>query len=254
MPCNDQDTNLGALHDGELTPDEAALVRAHLEQCPQCQRAWDTLRQTSHRAQEGLVHYPAPDVLKARIRSALLLEDQVRSGRRVVWTRWIELAAAGLVIAAASSAGTYATMRSAASSRSVADQVLVSHVRSLMPNHLIDVASNDQHNVKPWFNGRVDLSPQVPALDSSGFVLVGGRLDYVTGRPVAAVVYTRRQHVINVFSWPETGNDSPDVPTTANGYHLLRWRTAGVAYWAVSDLNLPELSQFVTMYKGRETR
>jgi anti-sigma factor RsiW len=124
-----------------------------------------------------------------------------------------------------------------------------------MPGHLVDVASTDQHNVKPWFNGRLDMSPAVPRLDSLGFPLVGGRLDYVTGRPVAVVVYGRRQHMINVFSWPTTDASSlAPMASTENGYHLVHWRTGGTDVWAVSDLNLAELQQFVAAFQRGEAR
>jgi anti-sigma factor RsiW len=117
-----------------------------------------------------------------------------------------------------------------------------------MPAHLTDVASNDQHNVKPWFNGRLDFSPSVPRLEDAGFPLLGGRLDYVRGRPVAVVVYGRRQHVINVFSWPaETGGDVDRTLTTSHGYNLLHWRRGGTEHWVVSDLNAAELQQFVAL-------
>src|SRR5262245_25987583 len=118
-----------------------------------------------------------------------------------------------------------------------------------MPRHITDVASNDSHNVKPWFNGRVDLSPAVPRLDSAGFPLVGGRLDYVGGRPVTAIVYMRRQHIINVFSWPidDRGSHSPAL-STEKGYHLVHWSDGGVEFWTASDLNVPELEQFVALF------
>jgi anti-sigma factor RsiW len=103
--------------------------------------------------------------------------------------------------------------------------------------------------VKPWFNGRLDVSPAVPRLDSLGFPLLGGRVDYLEGRPVAVVVYGRRQHIINVFSWP-AAKGSPLAPaaSTEHGYHLVHWRREGLELWAVSDLNLPELQQFVSMF------
>jgi anti-sigma factor RsiW len=156
------------------------------------------------------------------------------------------MAAAGVLIAALSSIATFAVMRAPANSASE-EQVLASHVRSLMPGHLTDVVSTDQHNVKPWFNGKVDLSPPVPDLAANGFVLAGGRVDYVGGRAVAVVVYTRRQHVINVYSWPSAG-DAPPRAATRNGFHLVRWRHDGLEHWAVSDLNAGELNELVTAY------
>jgi anti-sigma factor RsiW len=159
------------------------------------------------------------------------------------------------MIAAASSALTFAAVRHPSAERSATTDVLASHIRSLMPGHLVDVASTDQHNVKPWFNGRLDMSPAVPRLDSLGFPLVGGRLDYVTGRPVAVVVYGRRQHMINVFSWPTPDASSlAPVASTENGYHLVHWRTGGTNVWAVSDLNVAELQQFVAAFQREEAR
>jgi anti-sigma factor RsiW len=127
------------------------------------------------------------------------------------------------------------------------DEVLASHIRSLLPGHLTDIASNNQHNVKPWFAGRVNLSPPVPRLDSLGFPLVGGRLDYVAGHSAAVVVYTRAQHVINVFWWAPLDGE-PDERgagvASDNGYHLISGRRDGLQYWIVSDVNVAELQQF----------
>ena len=138
-----------------------------------------------------------------------------------------------------------------ASAPPAGDEVLSSHLRSLMPGHLTDVASTNQHNVKPWFNGRVDFSPSVPNLDSAGFPLLGGRLDYVDNRPVAALVYGRREHKISVYSWPAanaaSGATSP-VSTDVRGYHLMTWNAGGLTYWAVSDVNRDELRDFVRAF------
>ena len=130
----------------------------------------------------------------------------------------------------------------------LADQVLGSHVRSLMPGHLIDVQSSDQHTVKPWFNGKLDFSPPVYDFAGRGFPLIGGRLEYVGGRSVAALVYGRRQHLINVFLWPtEAGPTEGRPATTRQGYHLLHWTTPAYSYWVASDLGLPELRDFAAL-------
>jgi anti-sigma factor RsiW len=200
------------------------------------------------------VRHRAPDVLKARIRSALAQPDALEPRPVPIPRSWGRLAAAGIMIAIASSALTFATVRPGMVQRRATSDVLASHIRSLMPGHLVDVASTDQHNVKPWFNGRLDLSPTVPRLDSLGFPLIGGRIDYVSGRPVAAVVYGRRQHMINVFSWP-AADASVLAPSasTANGYHLVHWRDSGIEMWAVSDLNLAELQQFVAAFERTDS-
>jgi anti-sigma factor (TIGR02949 family) len=249
MRCPQSREQLSAYLDGELTPSEAVAVREHVAGCPECASHYATLVSTSRQLKEGLVRYAAPDMLKARILNALFDQRIPAATPPVGWLHWSRLAAAALVIAVASSAGTAAVLNRGVASRSVADELLASHVRSLMPGHLTDVASNDHHNVKPWFNGRVALSPSVPALDSAGYVLVGGRLDYVASRPVAVVVYSRRQHIINVYAWPDGEGDRGASTLAAHGYHMVRWRTGDVESWAVSDLNPGELGQFVALFR-----
>jgi anti-sigma factor RsiW len=135
----------------------------------------------------------------------------------------------------------------------VARDVLAGHIRSLMVAHLTDVESDDRHTVKPWFRGKLDFAPTVPDLTRQGFRLLGGRLDYVSDRPVAAVVYRRRQHVINLFLWP-AGDKPQAAPRVAagQGYHLVHWIGGGMNCWAASDLNPEELSKFVDLVREHE--
>jgi anti-sigma factor RsiW len=252
MQCADSRALLDAYLDGELSERERVTVREHLAGCADCARELAALERASSLAQEHLVHYEAPDVLKARIASAIAGERAGSSDTppaRATPRRWWRLVAAGVLIALASGSLTYAVMRARAPSHTMADEVLASHIRSLQPGHLTDVQSTNEHNVKPWFNGRVNLSPKVPPLDSAGFPLVGGRLDYLDGHAVAAVVYARRQHLINVDSWPEPGPNEELDSTSAQGYHLIHWRSDNVEYWVVSDLESGELSQFVSLYR-----
>jgi len=254
MSCDDCRPMLEALVDDELAPEEAARVRTHVASCVECARTLESQKDLSRLLQDNLVHYDAPDVLKARIRSALSQSVESPQPNAAppsrLRQRWIGLAAAGIAIAVASSATTLVVMRSTTTERTLASEVLTSHVRSLMPGHLVDVASNDQHNVKPWFNGKVALSPPVPRLDSLDFRLIGGRLDYVAGQAAAVVVYARRQHLIDVYAWPQPGSDVGASSRSSQGYNFVTWRSGDVEFWVVSDLNPRELSEFVGLYRG----
>jgi mycothiol system anti-sigma-R factor len=252
MNCERCVESLHAFVDAELLPEEMEAVRNHLESCADCARAYGPIRDTSRLLKATLMRHPAPDVLKARIRASISAEGQgapvaaVTRSRRWV-PSWSRAAAAVLLAAVVGSGVTATVMRRGPATQAVADDVLASHIRSLLPGHLTDIASTNQHNVKPWFAGRVNLSPPVPRLDSLGFPLVGGRVDYVAGHSAAVVVYSRAQHVINVFWWAP-GDGEPDQRragvTSDNGYHLIRGRRDGLQYWIVSDLNVGELEQF----------
>lgn len=253
MTCAQTREILSAYVDGELPADVAMEAAEHLSTCAECSRDYDAMLATVRAAREGLARHRAPDVLRARIRASIREEaatpvKRVAVARRAWRVPWRALAAAAVVVVASSGLTMLAANRRAA--EPIAQEVLASHIRSLMPDHLTDVRSSDQHNVKPWFNGRMDFSPAVPRLEEQGFPLLGGRIDYVHGRPVAVVVYGRRQHVINVFSWPVApGEEARPVPRARNGYNLVSWRQDGVEYWAASDLNATELRQFVALLR-----
>jgi len=141
-------------------------------------------------------------------------------------------------------------LRSASSARSaIADAVVSSHIRSLLATHLFDVPSTDRHTVKPWFDGKLDFSPDVKDLAPQGFRLAGGRLDYLDGRPVAALVFQRRLHVINLFVWPSAeGSARPAAAASEHGYNVVHWSAGGMTYWAVADIPVAELEQFGQLY------
>jgi anti-sigma factor (TIGR02949 family) len=254
MSCAVNQERLSAYVDGELPPDQAAEIAEHLSSCDVCAREYEATLEIVSRLRNDLARYRAPDVLRARIRTAIREErperaPAVRKDRRVPW----RAVAAALIIAAASSGLTLLAPSRHGSEPAISEEVLASHIRSLMPDHLTDVRSSDQHNVKPWFDGRIDFSPAVPRLDDEGFPLLGGRLDYIHGRPVAVVVYGRRQHVINIFSWPAaSGGDANVSQESRHGYTMLHWRLGGAEYWVVSDLNVTELQQFATLLRQAE--
>ncbi len=199
----------------------------HMSSCPSC-----------------LVHaharyYPAPPGLEEKIRRGLKPE-------RAAVTPWRMLAIAASLLLVASGAMNLVLLRNRETPRQVLTTDLLSaHIRSLNGTHLLDVPSTDQHTVKPWFNGKLDFSPQVKQFPE--FPLLGGRLEYIEGHPAAALVYGRRAHVINLFTWPSAaGSESSE---TRNGYHIHSWFSGGMAYWAVSDLGEGELTQFISLYR-----
>jgi anti-sigma factor RsiW len=136
------------------------------------------------------------------------------------------------------------------SQETLMNEIVSSHVRSMMANHITDVASSDRHTVKPWFSGKLDYSPPVKDLTDQGFRLLGGRLDYVDSRPVAALVYQRSQHLINLFVWPSNNTvTKQEDQLTRQGYNLIHWTQSGMSYWLVSELNLAELGECARLLK-----
>jgi len=239
MRCAEIEQRIGALADGELVEAEARDVEEHLRSCPTCRAAHERVLALRTALEQHAPPLAAPDRLRATVRARL--ETAASVSRHPVAWRW--LAAAATLVAAIG--GTWQVATTVSDGRALADQVLASHVRSLMPGHLTDVASTDQHTVKPWFNGRLDYSPAVSDFAGAGYPLIGGRLDYVGGRPVAALVYGRRQHMIDVLLWPtESGPKAGPASLSRQGYHLLHWVGPQYTYWVVSDLATPELRQF----------
>jgi anti-sigma factor (TIGR02949 family) len=244
---------LDAYLDGELATADARELEVHLAQCPECTRFRDGRLELRAAITARVPAFPAPDTLRARVRAALGAAAGERTRQRFTLRgAWRPLAiAASLVIVAV---GSWRLALQRAAGVTLADDVLASHIRSLMPGHLTDVPSSDQHTVKPWFNGRLDFSPPVYDFSGRGYPLLGGRLDYVAGRAVAAVVYGRRQHLINELLWPATRDPAAAPSTlTRQGYHLLHWTTADYSYWVVSDLGLPELRDFTRLLQQADS-
>jgi anti-sigma factor RsiW len=243
------EVQLDAYLDGELAAVDARELEAHLAQCQECARFRDGRLELRAAITARVPAFHAPDALRDRVRAGVRAASRERvPHRRTMRALWRPLAIAASLAVVALGGWRLGLERGA--SETLMDAVVGSHVRSLMPGHLTDVLSSDQHTVKPWFNGRLDFSPPVSDFAAVGYPLLGGRLDYVDGRAVAALVYGRRQHVINVFLWPAARGPAVAPATrTQQGYHLLHWTTADYTYWVASDLGLPELGNFAGLLR-----
>jgi anti-sigma factor RsiW len=245
MNCEQARALKHAYADGEADALRLVEIEEHLLHCPTCCRAAENLQTLRSALRTDALYYKAPAALKTHVRAALRAETRKAPGGWAFSWAWLKVA-----IPLGATAGVLAlamTWHGAGRDSQLVQEITSSHVRSLMVDHLTDVASTDQHTVKPWFTGKLDFSPRVLDLSDRGFPLVGGRLDYVGNRPVAALLYERRKHVINLFVWPATGKPAARTSEiiTRQGYNLAQWTQAGMTYWAVSDLNSRELSDFV---------
>jgi anti-sigma factor RsiW len=249
--------------DGELDLSRTIEMETHLQVCGDCAR--ELARQQALRAalQRSSLGYAAPEALRERIQSSLRASNPAAAAERpsgwnpfqflrpLLLLRWAG-AFAVLALCAVVALQLVPGLRGPSSDQRLAAEVLTSHVRSLEASHLMDVASTDQHTVKPWFDGKLDFSPPVEDLASDDFPLVGGRLDYLEGREVAALVYQRRKHFINVFVWPgAAGSTSTQTIAPQQGYNLMRWSRGGFQFWAVSDVSAQDLSEFVRLLEAR---
>jgi anti-sigma factor RsiW len=247
--CQETQDLIHGYIDGELDLVRSIDIERHMEGCASCAGAYRTQQELKGALQAVPLRFTAPNDLRRRIRSAVREADEFVPARRALnWLqawRWAG-AVAVLALVAVISWNLARISRAPSGDELVAQEVIDSHVRSLMANHLEDVPSTDQHTVKPWFSGKLDFSPPVQDLAKEGFPLVGGRLDYLENRPVAALVYQRRKHFINLFIWPST-HASGQGAVMRQGYNLLHWTQAGMAFWAASDLNNTELQEFVKL-------
>jgi anti-sigma factor RsiW len=243
--------------DGELDLSRTIEMETHLQVCAECARELERLQALRAALQRGSLAYAAPEGLRERIQSSLSVSAPVETPGRVKglnpfqYLRWAG-AFAVLALCAVTAWQLLPGLRGRTSDQQLAAEVLTSHVRSLEASHLMDVPSTDQHTVKPWFDGKLDFSPPVEDLASDDFPLVGGRLDYLEGRQVAALVYQRRKHFINVFVWPSAaGSSSTQTLEPRQGYNMMRWSRGGFQFWAVSDVNAQDLSDFVRLLQSR---
>ena len=253
MACDDNVRLLHGYLDCELDLVTSLEIEEHLKTCADCTQELRGQQTLSKAFRSSSLYERAPKSLEASIRASLSAEaNKIRGNRSVLafsparraLVNWLGVAAA-IVFAVLLAWRVLPTLSERSESNLIAQEVVASHIRSLQPNHLTDVESNDQHNVKPWFNGKLDFSPPVRDFSAEGFALLGGRMDYVGRRNVAALVYQRRKHVINVFVWPDApGTVEASREKSIQGYNMVFSGHDGMYFCAVSDLNTAELRQF----------
>ncbi len=252
MSCENTQVLLNAYVDGELDLIRSLEIEKHLEGCPACTRTVENQQTLGSALRTGSLIYRPPRELKPRVDAALRRAAKPETPRRPV--RWSMLAVAASFLIAGVLIDRVAPFAShSAPTDLVAQEVLDSHLRSLIPGHLTDVPSTDRHTVKPWFNGKLDFSPPVADFVEQGFPLTGGRVDSVDGHKVAALIYQRHQHVINLYLWPATGSPASGVTENARqGYNLIHWTQNGLNWWLASDVNNTELQSFAGLLRAHD--
>jgi mycothiol system anti-sigma-R factor len=271
MNCEEAINLMDGYVDGELDPVTNQEIERHLRDCRRCEQAYEAQRAIVRAIGSAAPYYKAPAELRQRIQSSLrneigakatrngtrgsqILRTQKRSILAETPWNWLALAAA-IILTTIIASTLFPRMRAPNADQFLATQLIANHVRSLMADHLTDVASSDQHTVKPWLDAKLDFAAPVVDLAGQGFPLVGGRLDYLDNHSVAALVYQRRKHFINLFIWPTTPADSKEQKMVERqGYHLLHWVDGDFTCWAVSDVNTDDLQNFKQLFEGQTTR
>jgi mycothiol system anti-sigma-R factor len=252
MRCDEVRPRLDAYLDGELPETERVPLRGHLEGCPDCRPEAAALERLREEIRRSAPVHRAPEALRSQIRFAIRQEAGASTPSASLRAPgWLAYAASILLAVAVGSGGTFVLVGERQTD-TMETEIIDSHLRSLLGTHLTDVASSDQHTVKPWFAGRTDLSPPAVDLGAEGFPLVGGRLDLIAGKPVPALVYKRRQHVINLFVLPASPADrSADL--IHRGYNVRHWDEGDLGFWAVTDAAPNELTEFERLFRKATT-
>jgi anti-sigma factor RsiW len=245
---------IDAYLDGELGLERNLEVEAHLAACPLCRADHEARRAVSAAVKAHAPYYAAPAGLRRSVMDGVGAAPAAapRPARRPnAWLRPLALAAS-LLVAVGLGAGVATWRLQPGDGDLVAQEVESSYVRSLLvKDRLIDVASSDEHTVKPWLNRQLDFSPPVHDFTEQGFALIGGRLDYIAGRNVAVLVYRHRQHILNLMVWPESAAVATPVKASARqGHNVLHWDQGGMAYWAISDLNPADIAAFAALVRS----
>ena len=248
MSCELANSILHGYLDGELDAVRAAEFEQHLESCRECAAALgaaESLRSSLQRAQ---LYETTPAALRTRIRADLKAAASAAGVERTPAWRWLAVAASILIIGTVSWF-VLSNFRPGAPGTVAAAELIDAHIRSLQASHLTDVTSTDQHTVKPWFDGKLDFAPPVKDFTDEGFPLVGGRLDVLGGKSIAALVYGRRKHFVNVFVWPTHEADlAAQAPGSRQGYQWIYWRHQGMEFCAVSDVSASDLLELAQLF------
>ena len=248
MTCEEAQILLHALIDDELDASNARQLEAHIATCPRCTAELASYRRMREMMNKTELRFTAPASLRQRLDEVLPKPAPAApsnvtplASRRSVLRSF----ALGSAVSALAATLFVAVVMRPDDQQLIEAEIVSSHLRSLQPGHLIDVVSTDKHTVKPWFNGKLDVSPPVIDLTAQGFTLIGGRLDYVNERAIGAVVYKRRAHVINLFV-AQTSNMAHKAAKmdTIQGFNIRRWSDRGMNFWAVSDIGADELAEF----------
>ena len=254
MDCNETHRLLEVNLDGELDLVHSRAVEAHVRDCPACTRREANARGRREALRENLPRFTAPAGLAEKIRRSTSSKIafprpriEARSTTRL--PAWWQFAGVAAGLACALFAG-FKWGDSRARSDALLSAAIEEHVRSLQSDHLMDVASTDQHTVKPWFAGQLDFSPPVVDLASAGFRLTGGRLEHLDGRRAAALIYHSSKHAINVFIWPSTTGTSPAAAARKDGYNVQRWSRSGLNFVAVSEIPAGDLERFARAFQS----
>jgi len=238
MRCEEAEILLHALIDDELDAGNARAVEMHVATCQRCTAQLRDYREMRGALAAAKLSFEAPMDLRRRIDARL--PAMARPDRRTLLKGFV----AGAGVSSAVAAGLLIAVMRADRDSHTMSEIVSAHLRSLQADHLTDVLSSDQHTVKPWFNGRLDVAPPVLDLTTQGFTLIGGRLDYIDGKPVAALVYRRRAHIINLFVVEASGERHGATMETVQGFNMRQWGAPGFSLWAISDLNADELEDF----------
>jgi anti-sigma factor RsiW len=252
MNCQEAQPLINLYVDGELDAARIPELEKHVHDCAACALLAHNAQTIKKSLTQDALFFTAPPELRRQITAEL--RSQVKTTSRWNFWNWNWMPATAGVAITCVAVLLIVTLNPASSAPALAQEVVSCHIRSLMANHMLDVVSTDQHTVKPWFNGKLDFSPPVKDLAAKEFPLIGGRLDYFGGHNVAALVFQRNKHVINLFIWPVAGNvTKPTILPAFQGYNVIHWSETGMTYWAVSDLNTKELMNFVQDFSAGET-